>query len=377
MKDKVFFLVFHGFSRHNGISKKIWGQVQGLKENGIDVTVCYYSVEEDGHRVWKIDDDIFLDLGKGILAKIRKRIEYEEIGEYIIKNRFSLVYIRSDHNSNPFTINFVKNIRRSGMKVVMEIPTFPYDQEYDTLSMRLKLAVDKLFRRKLAKQLNALITFSNFETIFGQKTIQISNGINFNSVPLRKYPVERNSSSEIHLLAVAEVHYWHGFDRIIHGINIFKQQNPTSKVIFHLVGEIEGIREQREILIPIQQFGLQNDVILHGYLWGEKLDKLFDLADFAIGSLGRHRSGIKVIRTLKNREYAARGIPFIYSESDPDFDDKKYIIKASEDDSPINILEIVSFLNSYSFSPASIRESIGELSWKNQMGRVLDSKILC
>ncbi|MEG2480028.1 MAG: hypothetical protein RSA50_07120, partial [Mucinivorans sp.] len=43
-------------------------------------------------------------------------------------------------------------------------------------------------------------------------------------------------------------------------------------------------------------------------------DDLFEQADIAIGSLARHRSGITTIKTLKNREYAARGIPFIYSE---------------------------------------------------------------
>ena len=53
---------------------------------------------------------------------------------------------------------------------------------------------------------------------------------------------------------------------------------------------------------------------------GKELDELFDLADFAIGSLARHRSHIDKIKTLKNREYAARGIPFIYSETDEDFD---------------------------------------------------------
>ncbi len=33
------------------------------------------------------------------------------------------------------------------------------------------------------------------------------------------------------------------------------------------------------------------------------------------------------IKTLKNREYAARGIPFIYSEIDDDFENMPYIIK--------------------------------------------------
>lgn len=47
-----------------------------------------------------------------------------------------------------------------------------------------------------------------------------------------------------------------------------------------------------------------------------------------IASLGRHRNGITRIKTLKNREYAARGIPFVYSENDSDFDGMPYVMKA-------------------------------------------------
>ena len=48
----------------------------------------------------------------------------------------------------------------------------------------------------------------------------------------------------------------------------------------------------------------------------QQLDAMFEQADFAIGSLGRHRSGITHIKTLKTSEYAARGLAFTYSEID-------------------------------------------------------------
>lgn len=68
----------------------------------------------------------------------------------------------------------------------------------------------------------------------------------------------------------------------------------------------------------ITHYHIEKQVIFHGQKMGKELDELFDLADFAIGSLARHRSHIDKIKTLKNREYAARGIPFIYSETDED-----------------------------------------------------------
>ncbi|GAA0884306.1 glycosyltransferase family 4 protein [Sphingobacterium siyangense subsp. cladoniae] len=369
---KVLFLVFHGFSEHNGISKKIWGQINGLKAIGVDVILSYYSVEADGSRVWKVGNEILVDFGRGPIAKIRKRIDYRAISEYVQKNKFQLIYIRSDHNANPFTLNMVKMMRLSGAKVLMEIPTYPYDQEYVTLRMRLELAVDRLYRKKLAKQLDAFVTFSDARTIFGQRAISISNGIDFSAIPVRK-PQEGAEKRTIHLLGVAEIHYWHGFDRLVRGLGIYKQSHADCQIIFHLVGQFSGERERSSILEPIAEFNLQQNVVLHGPLWGEELDAMFNLADFAIGSLGRHRSGIQVIKTLKNREYAARGIPFIYSESDADFDGQPYVLKASPDESAIDITKILEFLKKEKFDPACIRNSILDLSWAEQMNKVLQT----
>lgn len=371
MQLKVLFLVFHGFSEHNGISKKIWGQVKGFQECGADVRLCYYEVLADGRRAWLIDGDILVDFGKGLNARIKKRIDYSALIAYVVREKFSLIYMRSYHNANPFTIRMIQKFRASGAKVVMEIPTYPYDQEYHTWRMRIDLFIDRLYRRQLAKEVNKLVTFSDEDTIFGQQTIQISNGIDFDIIPLRQPILKPKNDNTLHLLAVAEVHYWHGFDRIIHGMANYKQKGGEKHVVFHLVGGLSEPREQQEILIPIKQYGLQDQVILYGPVWGKELDHLFNLADFAIGSLGRHRTGITIIRTLKNREYAARGIPFIYSEIDRDFEEKSYIIKANADESPIDIQQITTFLRSKSFLPIDIRLSIQELSWKEQMKKVI------
>ena len=118
---------------------------------------------------------------------------------------------------------------------------------------------------------------------------------------------------------------------------------------------------------------MKDYVILHGKMHGDDLDHLFNCCDFGIGSLGRHRVDIDKIKTLKNREYAARGIPFIYSETDTDFDQKPYVLKVPADETPIDIHEIVKFYRQASFSPKEIRESIKNLSWENQMRIVINN----
>lgn len=362
---KALFLIFHGFNPANGISKKIHYQVNAFRECGLDIKLCYLH-EEKGNKQRMIDNKVLCNYGNGIKGKIWKRIEFSSIVNYVIKENIRLVYIRSNHNANPFTISMVKKMREAGIKVVMEIPTYPYDQEYTD---KRKLIIDKLFRHKLAKQLCNIITFSDCDTIFGVNTIRISNGIDFSQIKLKQ--TINNTTKELHLIGVAEIHYWHGFDRLIKGLANYYKESPDYKVYFHMVGEFFGEKERNEILPLLQEQSLGKYVILHGAQHGEELDRLFEQADMAIGSLARHRSGITHIKTLKNREYAARGLSFIYSETDSDFENKSYILKIPADETAIDIHKIIDFFKQQTLTPQEIRNSIRSLSWKEQMNKIV------
>jgi hypothetical protein len=123
----------------------------------------------------------------------------------------------------------------------------------------------------------------------------------------------------------------------------------------------------------IDKYNIADRIIFHGTLFGSELDAVFNQCQFAIGSLARHRSGISVIKTLKNREYATRGIPFIYSEQDSDFDQQSYVLKAPADESPIDIQQIIDFMDHFSMKPEEIRKTVEHLTWKIQMHNVIDA----
>ena len=374
---KILFLVYHGFSEVSGISKKIHYQVKGLRENGYEVHLCYYDFDANGHRCRYVDDEVIKDYGTGLLVGLRQRIDFDCIYDYCKNQRIEFVYARCFQNASPFLIRFFKKLKKLGVKAVTEIPTYPYDQEFDTFSRqeRLGLKIDQLFRNRLYRQQSAVVTFSDAETIFGQRTIRISNGVDFDSIPLHHFqPVD----DALHFIGVAEVHLWHGYDRLIAGLGEYykKIDNPRN-IIFHIVGGVDpydlyGEGDYKGSQTRIDEYGLQKQVVFHGQLFGEELDKVFNQSCFAIGSLARHRSGITYIKTLKNREYATRGIPFIYSEIDSDFEDKPYIIKAKPDESPIDVQQIVDFIETHHFDPAEIRKTVENLTWKIQMKRVVD-----
>ena len=366
---KALFLIFHGFNPSNGISKKISYQVNALKACGMEVHLCYMDESTTKQRI--VDGTVIADYGNGFLSKILKRTNFSCITKFAKENGIQFVYIRSNHNANPFTIRMVKQMKEAGMKVVMEIPTYPYDSEYEAQGMSKQIAQDKIFRNCLAKHLDAIVTFSDYEKIFGQRTVRISNGIDFNSVNIKT--TVNDTSKELNLIGVAEIHEWHGFDRLIKGLADYYSKRQNYIVKFHVVGYFFSAEIENEFKKIIFDNHMEDYVILYGKKHGEELDMLFNKCDFGIGSLGRHRVGIEKIKTLKNREYAARGIPFIYSETDSDFDSKPYVLKAPADETVIDIDNIVSFYKRFSMSPEEIRNSIMSLSWENQMKTVLNS----
>ena len=377
---RILFLIYHGFSEHSGISKKIHYQVKGLRENGHDVRLCYYDFNSEGHRCRYVNGDIIKDYGSGAWAAICQRIDYSCIYDYCVREGIEFIYARCFQNANPWLISFFKKLRKAGIHAVTEIPTYPYDQEFKNFEwkMRMGLKVDQLFRKKLYQQMDALVTFSDAERIFGQRTIRISNGVDFDSIPLLNNDnVNGNDNGNgngvhraLHLIGVAEVHPWHGFDRLVAGLGEYKGETP---VYFHIVGGVHPNHMNNVFLPLIEKYHIKDNVIFHGTLFGDELTKVFNQCQFAIGSLGRHRSGITVIKTLKNREYATRGIPFIYSEQDSDFDNQPYVLKAPADESPIDIQRIVDFMGRFSMKPEDIRKTVEHLTWKIQMQRVVET----
>ena len=305
-----------------------------------------------------------------LVYKTVKRTEFSSIVKYAQKNNIQFVYIRSNHNANPFTIRMVKQMKRAGMKVVMEIPTYPYDAEYEAQGMTKQIFQDRLFRKCLAKHLDYIVTFSDYDTIFGQRTIKISNGIDFNSVPMKT--TQNDTHKELNLIGVAEIHQWHGFDRFIKGLAIYYSQPQDFIVRFHIVGYFFSAGVEAEFKKIIADNHMEDYVILYGKKHGKELDDIFNRCDMGVGSLGRHRVGIQRIKTLKNREYAARGIPFIYSETDSDFDNRPYVLKEPADESPIDIKQVIEFYRNLHISSQEIRNSIQDLSWNCQMKHVIE-----
>jgi hypothetical protein len=370
---KSLFLICEPLLEYGGISMKILAQEKALERLGFQVVLSELKTDNKNKFTGRYIGEKIIDNYSNInfISKIQFRIKYGNLYRYIVTNEIKLVYIRYAHFANPFFISFLKKLKRSDIKVLLEIPTYPYDQEYNNLKItnEVLMWIEKLSRKKFKDLVSRIITFTPEMKIFGVPSIEISNGIEVSSIKIAE---QRAPDNAIHLIGVASIAYWHGYDRVIEGMHNYYLQNPDRrKIFFHIVGNAED-EESRRYHDFVNEYNLSNYIKFYGKKFGKELDILFNDADIAVGCLGCHRKGMKYSKSLKNREYCARGIPFFYSETDEPFENQNFIFKVPADESPIDIDEIIKFYDGNKFDRNNIRNyAFRNLSWDKQFEKVM------
>lgn len=367
---KILFMTFHTMAQHSGISRKILNQVEALRECGVETALCFMQIDAAGHRYRLVDGTAIEHFGAGALGKARSLTAYAATLRHILDSGYNAVYVRHERNANPWLARMFQKLRAHGVKIFVEIPTFPYDGEKEEASRvaRLVQTVDRMYRQRMFKHVDRVVSFVNVPQIFGVPALPISNAINFSDIPVK--PRVNDTRSVFTFVAVAEMQAWHGLDRMIRGLAAYKGDRAAR---FHIVGEAPG-SEKKLLLRLAQKLSLADTVLFHGGLAGEELHRIVHAADMGIASLGRHRCGISHIKTLKNREYAAYGLPFAYAETDEDFEHMPYIFKVPADESAVDVQGLMAFHDGLPLSPQQIRSSIEDsLSWRVQMHKVVQA----
>lgn len=159
---------------------------------------------------------------------------------------------------------------------------------------------------------------SNYFSFGIKNKIQLSaNGVSLDRIKPRRIIPDWPSNSFV-MIGVASLAEWHAFDRVIYGMRDYLKNNNTGiQPKFIIVGD-GGVRIKWQQLAL--DLGLKECVLFVGYKNGEELDELFEKAHVAVSSLGLYRKNLGMASDLKSREYAARGIPFLKSGHDIDFD---------------------------------------------------------
>lgn len=375
MKINLLFLVSHGINKSGeGIAKKIYSQVKAFENLGINTTLSYLEVNNKNEYTGRTINEKMLEKYNKVFGKYiswKWRYKFNKLFQYIKGNKINVIYIRYTHFTNPFFIRFLNKIKKLGVYIIMEIPTYPYDDEYKDLSLSQKIIkkTEEHYRKYFSKYIDLIVTYTDVHDIFNVKTLQINNGIDIEKIKLRKL----SDNESLHFIAIASMEFWHGYDRIIEGLKEYYSKKPSRKVYLNLVGNSDN-KESNNYQIMIEKYNLEEYVIFHGYKKGEDLDKLFDMSDLGIGCLGVHRKGIFSAASLKNIEYCARGIPFIYAENDDSFEDKPFVYKIEPNESNVDIKQLVNYLINNKFEPEEIRKFAKDnLTWEIQMEKIISN----
>jgi len=329
---------------NSGVNRKISAQVRYLSKYGIDSTI--YPIIKTRAPTHLTDNRNRLLQIPGIkefsstFEKIYREYQCNKTLEVLISSLFSddFIYLRTPYPSPHLSIILQKKRK---CKIIIEYQDIE-PNEYRSKGKYWYLLIDSLFGDALRRYTDAIVGVTEEITQYELKRsgetdkphITIGNGIDSKSVPVRNF--RENNNSQLHLICVANVSRWHGLDRLLNGMAIYR---GNSHIFLHIAGEGADIPSLKQL---VEKLNLQNHVIFHGFITGIDLDILFNSCHIAVGSLGIHRKGLTQTSELKAREYCARGIPYIIACADPDFpEDFSYIHKVPPDESPIDI-EIIS-----------------------------------
>lgn len=321
-----------------GVMKKIIGQVNVFEKYFEN---CYYTaLDNEGLNIYEgntIKERIYYD--NFFIQKINTRKSfYKGLIAFIIKNSIKLIYIRHKLK-DPFFMNFIRKLKQNGVIVFIEVPTYPYKKE---VKSKVPLFVDMMYSKYLYKYVENIITFSKHKKIFGIDTININNGVELNSIKVINKEKELNY---LNVIGVANISFWHGYDRLIKGLKSYYNGNSKTKSVivnFNIIGNGPELPYLKEL---VMNYSLGNYVHFKGYKSGVELNNEFCKADLGVVSLGIHRLGLDSVSTLKSKEYWARGLPFIKSYADHQADEliSEYIMNVPPDETEININNLVNF----------------------------------
>ncbi|MEG1886906.1 MAG: hypothetical protein RR177_02165, partial [Oscillospiraceae bacterium] len=198
---------------------KYIGIIKALQNQKFDV----YYTNVNGNEAVLIHDDerkiIKCDMGIGVNRNDRNMVLYKAISK-LFESDFTCdyAYIRAIPACWGF-VKMVKGMRSNGTEIIVEIPTYPAKKEQKSdkrLSRKFIYAYMNFFEKLSAKHISlyALIGEQD-DQYLGRPAINIDNGINIENIDVR---VPKGNPEEIHILCLAKMARWHGYDRIIKGL---------------------------------------------------------------------------------------------------------------------------------------------------------------
>jgi glycosyltransferase involved in cell wall biosynthesis len=352
-----------------GVRAKILGQVGALKSLGCKCDIYYRE-----HNLYKLNNDVIFEIKDGMFYGLRAQFSlYYHLAKFLDeKTRLDIVYFRHTTFNNPFLLWLLYGLHSKGTRVIVEIPTYPYREEMRGFVKSLLYYFDGFHNKFLRFTTDRIVTFYGQNQIFGIKTVQINNGIAEDKIIKKTELSDRGRRNKVVITGVGNLSYFHGYDRILHGI---AGASEATRDIIHF--NIIGVGPELENLKNISQANnINRCVTFWGYRAGEDLKKILLKTDLGIGTLAMHRKNITTDSSLKTREYFAHGLPVLLAAEDNDLPVGTLGVKyVAPDDSPVEIEELLKFVHQVTVENRAeiLRYASDNLTWVAKMRTVLEA----
>ncbi|KIC01412.1 hypothetical protein OA88_14085 [Flavobacterium sp. JRM] len=351
-----------------GVLKKIKGQAESMKSDTIimDVVIFY---KNESILLDKREFPNYFTFIKYPYSGFKRVFQLFNLWEMIFKfsrsKEYDVIYFRNP-GSSYYLYLFLKKFKN---KVILEHNS----KELEEIKLRSKLPKFDLWKEVFFAKKGYKYALGNvgkatefsvhqeYKVGYKLNLKTITNGVLVNQIQKKTYSnIVINKS--INLIFVGNTAVWHGLERLLLGM---KNYNGSLDYSLFLVGKEETFLEILNKL-ELKEF-INKHIFLTGFKTGEELEKLFDDADCAIGSLGLHRINILNGVPLKHREYLSRGLPFIYSGMDEDIDDSisKYLFNIEANESPVDFSKLLQFINDLNKKEENVSQILTQYADKN------------
>jgi len=357
--------------KSSGVAKKIVSQCKAMHELGYDVDIAYMKEEEIAIR------NVASDSLDSIPVKKLDKLFFFAVVIRLLKNkgvRYDYAYIRLPYPSLKvvsFPLVYIMKKQYSD-KLIIEIPTYPFVNESKGIKSKLYNLYLNFISLLLSDKIDSVSYMgAKRKTIWGRYAIRIFNSVPLTSVPVKVY----ENHNGINFIGVAQLAYWHGYDRLIRGLAKYNKEAKTP-VFFHIVGNSLSKKDDEfsRLKTIAEKNGVTEYIVFHGAMHGAQLDMLYNKMDIAVDSLGRHRSGNDYNCSIKSKEYCARGIPFIKSHRDDSFNETNYYFQCESNENPIDVYAVINWFQSTNFNERELREFAEEtFNWNAQFMKVFPS----
>ncbi len=372
----ILFLMRYPLEEKYNLKQKFDGQMQSVVSLGYTVyhfaydKKCIYLVNVNTGEKKKIAATTC-----GSLGNYRSTFGFFDLfgcfKKVLKTHKFDVVYMRQKFIIGDALPAF-KAYKKSGGKVIVEIPSYGSVEQSLSLSRTVAKKLFGLLDKQFEKyvDLYTIIGTDTLKEYKGKKAVCIANGVCVEKYPLNK----KRQNDEIHILALASMRDWHGFDRLVTGLAEYSGETP---VYIEMVGnDGDGSLEKWKSLS--NELGVADFVNFHGGKYGTELDEIIDMCDIGAATLALHRNlECKTASVLKVREYAARGIPFICAYNDSALDGSEpFVLQIPHDDSPVDIAAVVAWTMDL-YKKENFKKEIRafadkNMSWKTQFEKILN-----